>query len=219
MPASTSNVLTIGHSTHPVDVFIRLLERHGVTALADVRAAPYSRFNPQFNREALALDLDSHGIAYVFLGRELGGRSNDPTCYEDGRINYKRLGRIPSFQAGIDRVRRGATDHRVALMCAEREPLECHRCLLVAPALEARAVSVAHVGSNGGLEPHGNAMNRLLAIHDLQDSTEDERLFPRSLPERITEAIARQTYRFGHRSDRQANESVRRRGRRREPQP
>ena len=207
MPASGSTVLTIGHSTHPVEMFIDLLERHGVTALADVRAAPYSRFNPQFNREALAGNLDSHGIAYVFLGRELGGRSEDPACYDDGRISYERLGTIPSFQNGIDRVTQGATGHRVALMCAEREPLECHRCLLVAPALEVRGVSVAHIRSDGELEPHGDTMGRLLAMHSLQDSIEGQRLFPRSLAERITVAIARQAHRFAYRNKTQADDS------------
>ena len=95
MPASGSTVLTIGHSTHPMDAFIDLLQRHGVTVVADVRAAPYSRFNPQFNRESLAGSLDARGIAYVFLGSELGGRSEDPGCYENGRISYG--GRIPDF--------------------------------------------------------------------------------------------------------------------------
>ena len=219
MPATGGTVLTIGHSTHPAETFIDLLERHGVTALADVRAAPYSRFNPQFNRETLAGNLNARGIAYVFLGRELGGRSEDPACYNDGRVSYERLGRIPSFQKGLDRVTQGASDHRLALMCAEKEPLECHRCLLVAPALEARGVSVAHIRSDGGLEPNGDAMERLLAMHGLQDSFEGERLFPRSLAERITEAIALQARRFAHRTKTQANDSARRGQRRGELHP
>ena len=213
MPAAGSIVLTIGHSTHPVEGFLDLLQGHGVTALADVRAAPYSRFNPQFNRETLAGNLDTRGIAYVFLGRELGGRSEDPALYTDGRISYERLGRTHSFQKGLGRVAQGATGHRIALMCAEREPLECHRCLLVAPALEARGVSVAHIWSDGGLERHGDAMDRLLAMHGLQDSMEG--LFPRSLAERITEAIALQARRFAHRHETRANDSAptgRRRG-------
>ena len=201
-------VLTIGHSTHPVEGFLDLLRRHGVTAVADVRAAPYSRFNPQFNRETLVGSLDARGIAYVFLGRELGGRSEDPAVYDDGRISYERLGRTRAFEKGLDRVERGAAGHRIALMCAEREPLECHRCLLVAPALDARSVSVAHVCSHGGLERHSDAMERLLALHGLQDSNEDQRLFPRSPAERITEAVARQAHRFAHRNETQANDST-----------
>ena len=75
----------------PLEAFIALLQRHHVTAVADVRAAPYSRFNPQFNRQPLAAALGERGIEYVFLGRELGGRSGDPSCYENGRIRYARL--------------------------------------------------------------------------------------------------------------------------------
>ena len=200
-------VLTIGHSTHSAAAFIDLLQRHGVTALADVRAAPYSRFNPQFNRETLMGSLDARGIAYVFLGRELGGRSDDPACYDAGRISYERLGRTRSFQKGLERVAQGATGHRIALMCAEREPLECHRCLLVAPALEPRGVPVTHIRSDGRLEPHGDAVSRLLAMHGLQDAIEGQRLFPRSLAERITEAITRQAHRFAHRNNTQAANS------------
>lgn len=206
MSATSSAVLTVGHSTHSAAAFIDLLQSHGVTALADVRAAPYSRFNPQFNRVTLVDSLDVHGIAYVFLGRELGGRSEDPALYEEGRISYERLGRTRSFQEGLDRVARGATGYRIALMCAEREPLECHRCLLVAPALEAQGVSVAHIRPDGGLETHSDTMGRLLAVHGLQDSNEDSRLFRRPLAERITEAISRQAKRFAYRNETQAND-------------
>ena len=206
MPATSSTVLTIGHSTHSAAAFIDLLQSHGVTALADVRAAPCSRFNPQFNRETFADSLDAHGVAYVFLGRELGGRSEDPALYDEGRISYERLGRTRSFQEGLDRVAKGVTGYRIALMCAEREPLECHRCLLVAPALEAQGLSVAHIRPDGGLEPHSDAMWRLLAVHGLQDSIGDQPLFPRSLAERVTEAISRQAQRFAYRDETQAND-------------
>lgn len=206
-----TRVLTIGHSTHALPVFVDLLQRHGVTAVADVRAAPYSRFNPQFNRESLANGLGPHGIAYVFLGGELGGRSDDPADYDDdGRIDYGRIGRMPSFQEGLERVTRGAR-RRIALLCAEKEPLECHRGLLVAPALEARGVAVAHVRSDGGLETHAHAMGRLLAVHGLQDEAERGRLFPRSHAERISEAIVLQARRFAHRRQPAADAAVRRR--------
>ena len=208
MPASGSTVLTIGHSTHAMDAFVELLQRHGVTAVADVRAAPCSRFNPQFNRESLAGSLVARGIAYVFLGSELGGRTDDPDCYENGRINYERLGRLPSFRNGLDRVAQGATRHRIALMCAEKEPLECHRCLLVAPVLEARGVSVAHVRPDGGLELHADVMRQLIAMHGMGDEIEGQRLFPRSHAERIAEAVNRQAHRFAHRKETPADDST-----------
>ncbi len=199
MAARGGEVLTIGHSTHDWTAFVERLRDHGVTALADVRAAPYSRFNPQFNRETVAAALGACGIRYVFLGRELGGRSDDPGCYVDGRISYERLGATRSFQRGLDRVAHGAAGHRVVLMCAEGEPLECHRGLLVAPALEGRGMAVTHIGPDGRPEPHGDAMDRLLALRGLRDETEGPRLFPRPRDERVREAIARQARRFGHR--------------------
>lgn len=88
-------VLTVGHSNHAPEAFLALLTRHGVTALADVRSAPYSRFNPQFNRNALSASLADNDIAYVWLGRELGGRPDDPACYEDGAVRYDLLARTP----------------------------------------------------------------------------------------------------------------------------
>ena len=93
----------------------------------------------------------------------------------------------------------GATRHRIALMCSEKEPLECHRGLLVAPALEARGASVVHIRPEGGLELHADAMCRLIAMHGMEDAIESQRLFPRSHAERIAEAINRQAHRFAHR--------------------
>ena len=155
-------LLTIGHSTHPLEAFVALLRRHDVTAVADVRSTPHSRFNPQFNRKALAGALGEQGIEYVFLGAELGGRPGDPACYENGRIRYERVARTERFHGGIHRVLRGMRRYRIALMCAEKEPLECHRTLLVARALDRCGVDVAHIHADGVLERHADAMDRLL---------------------------------------------------------
>ena len=97
-------VLTVGHSNHPLETFLALLRQHGVTVVADVRSAPYSRFNPQFNRKALEGSLETIGMEYVFLGRALGGRPDDPSCYEDGRVRYDRLARTPLFREGLEQV-------------------------------------------------------------------------------------------------------------------
>ena len=191
MNGEDGTVLTIGHSNHSLEAFMELLCRHRVTALADVRSAPWSRFNPHFNREPLALALKARGIRYVYLGRELGGRSDDPDDYEDGNIRYDRLARTDRFKDGLDRVARGATEHRIALMCAEKEPLDCHRTLLVGRALDVRGVKVAHILADGRLEPHTMAMDRLLARCNLDPEGD---LFRRQQPreELIAEAIVRQ---------------------------
>ena len=140
-------VFTIGHSNHSPEAFLALLSNHGVTAVADVRSAPFSRFCPQFNRDPLRAALNERGIRYTFLGQELGGRSADPSHYRDGRIRYELVARTSRFRDGVDRVVAGAARYRIALMCAEKEPLDCHRTLLVAPALAARGVAVVAGGA------------------------------------------------------------------------
>ncbi len=153
---------TIGHSTHSTERVIELLRQHGITAVADVRSHPYSRMNPQFNREPLAAWLKDAGIAYVFLGRELGARSGDPGCYVDGRVQYDRLAQTPLFAAGLQRVAQGMASHRLALMCAEKDPLVCHRAILVCRHLIARGIGVQHILEDGRLESHEGALSRLL---------------------------------------------------------
>src|SRR6267154_1307211 len=121
-------IYTIGHSKHPIERFVALLQPHGIDALADVRSTPYSRFNPQFNREKLQAALAAAGIRYVFLGEELGARSKDASCYdEEGRVSYAKLARTAPFRAGIERVLPGLQQHRVDILCAQRESLEPHR--------------------------------------------------------------------------------------------
>ena len=162
-------IYTVGHSNHTSEAFVTLLRTHGVTALADVRSAPYSRFNLQFNRETLARALEAQGIRYVFLGRELGARPDDPGCYEEGRVRYARLARTAVFRRGLDRVADGARRHRLALMCAEKEPLDCHRTILVARELVRRGIDVAHILADGRIEPHDDTVERLLARHRLAE--------------------------------------------------
>ena len=154
-------ILTVGHSNHSLDGFLALLSKHRVAAVADLRSAPYSRFSPHFNRDTLAAALKNRAIGYAYLGRELGGRPDDPDCYEEGRVSYARIARTARFRDGLARVEGMASRGRVALMCAEKEPLDCHRTLLVARALE--GVSVAHILADGTLEAHEETMERLIA--------------------------------------------------------
>ena len=147
-------LFSIGHSNHPVGYFIGLLQRHGITALADVRSTPYSRRHPQFRRETLSEGLKAAGIAYVFLGAELGGKR------AEGLIEAARK-RV--FRSGLERLREGAQRYRVAFMCAEREPLDCHRTMLVARHLRAPDVSIRHILANGTVEEHESVERRLVA--------------------------------------------------------
>ena len=158
----SNTVYTIGHSTHSAEHFIRLLFEHGITAVCDVRSTPYSRMNPQFNRETLKETLKSNGIAYVFLGQELGARSENPACYVDGKVQYSALADEPSFIEGLKRIKQGMERYVVALLCSEKDPLTCHRTILVCRALRDPAISILHISAEGELESQSVLEQRLL---------------------------------------------------------
>jgi uncharacterized protein (DUF488 family) len=157
-----SDILTLGHSNHSWERFLEILRRHAVTLVVDVRSLPRSRFNPYFNGSNLERSLGVAGIGYLFLGRELGGRPSDPSCYEEGRVSYAKLAGTTSFRDGLARLLSLRTGRRIACLCAERDPLDCHRCLLLAPELVKEGVEVGHILGDGRLESHAAAMERLL---------------------------------------------------------
>ena len=190
---SSVEVFTIGHSNHLFEQFQGLLQLHNITALADVRSAPYSRSNPDFNREFLKTKLAEAGIAYVFLGRELGARPEGAQFYRQGRVQYRVLAESPLFRAGLDRALNGAQTQRLALLCAEKEPLECHRTLLVSRELVALGASVLHIHADGRLESYSDAMKRLIKILGLPE----EDLF-RGREEMIADACAMQEQRIAY---------------------
>ena len=155
-------ILTIGHSNHSIERFVELLRSHDVSAVGDVRSAPFSRYAPQFNKEPLKESLQQARIGYVFLGKELGARSTDRSCYVDGRVQYARLAETELFKSGVERLLRGAEERLVSIMCTEKDPLDCHRTLLVTRALLDAGAIVEHVLPDGNLESNDAAMQRLL---------------------------------------------------------
>ena len=184
-----SPVFTIGHSNHSAEVFLTLLLRHEIEEVADVRSSPHSRYNPQFNRKILQAALAEAGVGYVFMGAELGGRPADPSCYDgEGRVQYDRLSETDAFNEGIRQVIRRADECRIALMCSEKEPLACHRTLLIAQVLTAQGIAVQHILADGGLENHAAAIDRLLGQFKL---SRDGDMF-RSREQLIADAVSRQ---------------------------
>ena len=160
----TIEVLTIGHSTHTWERFVALLRGAGVTAIADVRSAPYSRHSPHFSQDALAGGLRAAGIAYVPLGKELGGRPASKSLFRDGVADYERMAATARFAASLGRIIEGASRYRICLMCSERDPLDCHRCLLIGRRLQEREVRVRHILADGTIQPHEVIEERLLAV-------------------------------------------------------
>ena len=176
-------ILTIGHSNHEVDQFIALLRLHRVTALADVRSSPHSRRYPQYCKSALNDVLRQVGIAYVFLGDALGGRPPTSLLAPEGHADYARMARQPVFLAGLSRLNAGASRYQVAIMCAEADPADCHRALLIGRQLDANGTSVEHIHRDGGIETQAALEGRLLALANL---AHDDRFTP--LGERVVAA-------------------------------
>lgn len=185
----TEAIYTIGHSNHSIEDFINLLKRHNITAVVDVRSAPVSRHSPQFTKDRLSAALRKENIAYVFMGKELGGRPDDPMCYDNGHVNYLKMAERPIFKDGINRLLKDRHQHRIALLCAEKEPLNCHRTILVSRNLYKMGIPIKHILANGEIEDHHDTEERLVRLLGIGDG-----LFDHALPvaERIEKAYHEQ---------------------------
>ncbi len=198
-------VLTVGHSNLPCEQFVRIIQEAGVTAVADVRSAPYSHHSPHFNRKAFRDSLRGSDISYVFLGHELGGRPRDSALFHQGTADYEKMVAAPPFIAGLDRIVEGCARFRIALMCSEHNPLDCHRCLLVGRALAGRQVAVTHIVSDGLQISQKQVESTLLAL----SGRDGEDLFA-SYEERLAAAYRDRVRRvaFAEASDRNETTSV-----------
>lgn len=186
---------TIGHSNHSIDEFINLLQQHGITAVADVRSAPYSRYCPWFNKDQVEAALKQAGIEYLFFGAELGARPQGADLHADDRISFKKIAETPEFRAGLDRLAEAGRKHRVALMCAEKDPLDCHRTILVCRNLKPYKLSIRHILADGSIENHDQTERRLVKETGVQRSLFEPDLTKADLIER---AYDRQSEKIAH---------------------
>ena len=142
---------TVGHSTHPMETFIEMLDAHHVDVVVDVRSLPYSRMAPQYNREQLRYALKDSGKKYIDLGEHLGARYDDPELlFEDGIVDFEAVRATERFREGVERVLDGLRKgYGIALMCSEKEPFDCHRFVLVSRALSLEGVEMRHIVPEG----------------------------------------------------------------------
>ena len=189
-------ILTIGHSNHEVAQFIALLVQHGVTAVADVRSSPQSARFPHFCKNAIRESLRVADIAYVYLGDDLGGRPPLTLLNREGHADYPRMAEQTSFFDGLNRLKQGADRYRLALMCSEAEPADCHRALLIGRQLAADGVPVGHIHRDGRIEAHARFEERLLTMANLVH----EDLFS-AIDERIDSAYRHRAARVAWRPD------------------
>jgi len=182
-------IYTIGYVSFSVEAFLDTLRRHGITLVADVRSRPYSQYRPEFNRDTIRAFLARDGINYLFLGDECGARIDAPEGYVGGKVDFGRVKDHPRFQEGLRRLATEMKNHRVAILCAEKDPMTCHRAILVARRLAelSDAIVVQHILADGTVENHRAMEKRLLKAHKLDQPD----LF-RSEKERLAEAYDHQ---------------------------
>jgi uncharacterized protein (DUF488 family) len=203
---SNTSLFTIGHSSLELDIFLNVLVTHAIKILCDVRSRPGSFRFPQFNREPLEACLTTAGIRYEFLGEALGGRPSNPRTYQaDGVVSYEERRKAPDFLAGIDRALELSLAANLALMCAEEDPLQCHRFLLICPALLDRGVTPSHLRRGGELETQREAEDRLLKLHDLA-AFDSGSLFISERDVALQDALRRQAQEFAFRAPPEAIE-------------
>jgi uncharacterized protein (DUF488 family) len=153
MAKSPGYVLTVGHSNHRIDILLGMLKNHHVEIVVDTRSQPYSKYSPQFDQPALKTSLAAHGIRYLHMGRELGGRPADAEFYDsEGHVLYDRVADSELFREGLARLEKGLGKFRVAMLCSEESPVACHRRLLIGRVLGGHGVKVEHLRGDGRLQ-------------------------------------------------------------------
>ena len=162
-----NELYTIGYASLSIEDFIDTLKKYDITALVDVRSAPYSKYKPEFKKDNLNKTLADNNIAYIFLGKFIGARVEDPACYIGGKLNYDLLKETENFQTGISRILNGMKNYRIALMCAEKDPTNCHRTFLICRTLRTYPVDIQHILGEGSLENHSVTEKSLLRLYDL----------------------------------------------------
>lgn len=163
-----NNVLyTIGHSQHDLEKFVAMLKKHKINHLLDVRSTPYSQFASNYNREHIKTVLNDTGIQYTFMGTFFGARPDDKSLYtKEGYLDFDKARKTDRFQAGVENVIKGIkSGNKISLMCTEKDPLECHRAIMVARTFHEQGIDVQHIMSDGNLQSHDELEQRLLDIY------------------------------------------------------
>ena len=160
-------LFTIGHSQYTPEYFIKLLEKHNVNYILDVRSTPYSKYAQQFNKENIYIFLKKHGMMYAYMGKYFGARPVESFLYhEEGYLDFEKVIRGERFHIGAENVILGlAQGNNIAFMCTEKDPMDCHRAIMVARAFDLKGIEVNHILSNGKLQTQRELENRLLDMY------------------------------------------------------
>ncbi len=161
-------IYTIGHSTHPLDFFLELLQTYKVNCIVDVRSVAASAYNPQYNKEPLSNFLKNNGVTYMHFAEEFGARHGDPGLLDDeGKVDFEKVRKSWNFQNGVERLWQGINEgFTIALMCSEGEPFDCHRFSMISIALEKDGFNVQHILKDKTIKSNAQLENQLLKKYD-----------------------------------------------------
>jgi len=190
-----SKIYTIGSSIHTIDEFISLLNKHKINAVADVRSVPYSQHTPQYNKEVLIKTLKGKSIYYLDFSKEFGARRNEEDAYTNNRVDFKKVIKLPNFIHGIERISTGISKgYKIALLCTEKNPLDCHRFSLVSKALiEKLDINVDHILFDGEILNHYELeKNMLCDLGFEKDLFDDYKTLLENAYEKIISKVAYQ---------------------------
>ena len=202
----SGRLFTIGHSNLEMSVLLGILIRHEIHVVCDVRSRPGSFRFPQFNREPLMAQLATAKIIYQFFGDQLGGRPLDSRYYRpDGVVDYAARRKAPDFEVALDRLLGFLPNKNVVVMCAEEDPLHCHRFLMICPAVVQRGIVPLHLRRDAALETQRDAEDRLLQLHGFADVTSDS-LFAHGRESALEDALRLQSEQYGFRTSPEAIE-------------
>jgi uncharacterized protein (DUF488 family) len=206
LAAKQAKLFTLGHSNLEMSDLLGTLLRHEIKVLCDVRSRPGSFRYPQFNRQALEARLAAAKIRYEFLGEQLGGRPLDPRYYlPNGLVDYPARRKAPDFLEAADRAITCAREAPTAILCAEEDPLHCHRFLLIGPALLQKGAVPLHLRRGGAVESQRDAEDRLLQLHGFADVTSDS-LFAQGREAALEDALRLQAEQYAFRTSPEAIE-------------
>jgi uncharacterized protein (DUF488 family) len=195
-----NELFTIGYSKHSLESFLATIQKYKINAIVDVRSIPFSKFKPEFNKDTLNNYLKSNNIEYVFLGNECGARFDDPSCYRNGKTDYKLIANHKKFQDGLHRIQEGSKKYKIAIMCAEKDPINCHRMILICRNLKDTGIKIFHVLDTDEIESQFQSEKRLLKLFKF----DQQELF-RTEEEQLDQAYDNQSEKIAHKEEQNDN--------------
>lgn len=196
-------IYTIGHSNHKIEEFIQLLQNYGINCVCDVRSTPYSRFTEQYNQENIKEVLEKCNIRYLFFGEEFGARREEKSLLTDGVVDFEKVSKNERFLSGVLRIKNGIEKgYKIILMCTEKEPIECHRTILVSRNLYNIGMEVEHILPDGTVKKHEKIEEELVDKYFM--NINQLSLFDIDEPkDYLAEAYRKANHEIGYRKDRE----------------